>query len=166
MNENKKSDTIQIRVSANDKKKLKRLADTNRLTISEYIIKMCLLDNTSDTLRQIYSELACAGNDKSYYFAFLNDYLMKVPVYLWKSITDYKPDFPEQGDLAYVAALMEQTAHVRNLSTPSWCSDVKALDEPFMASSIKKLRLYLLINSPVPFRKRNIFIDSSAGDRV
>jgi hypothetical protein len=33
-------------------------------------------------------------------------------------------------------------------------------------SDLQNLRLYLLTHSPPPFRRRNIFIDSTLGDRV
>jgi hypothetical protein len=33
-------------------------------------------------------------------------------------------------------------------------------------SELQSLRLYLLTHSPPPFRARNIFIDSSLGDRI
>jgi hypothetical protein len=33
-------------------------------------------------------------------------------------------------------------------------------------SSLQSLRMHLLTHSPPPFRRRNIFIDSSLGQRV
>jgi hypothetical protein len=43
---------------------------------------------------------------------------------------------------------------------------VKPLERPWFASSLKSLRLHLLTASPPPFRRRNLFVDSTIGDRV
>jgi hypothetical protein len=40
------------------------------------------------------------------------------------------------------------------------------LAEPVFASSLQSLRLHLLVLSPAPFRRRNIFIDSTLGARI
>ena len=66
----------------------------------------------------------------------------------------------------YVAATIEQAAARRNTEAPSWTGAVQPLEEPAFGSSLKSLRLHLLTHSPVSFRCRNIFIDSSIGDRV
>ncbi len=81
----------------------------------------------------------------------------------------------EQADVAgltrylqnYVAAMVELAAYQRNVPPPAWVRDIKPLETaPHFATSLPGLRLYLLRNSPVPFKRRNIFIDSSVGDRV
>ena len=36
----------------------------------------------------------------------------------------------------------------------------------WFASELKSLRLHLLTKSPAPFRRRNLFVDSTLGDRV
>jgi hypothetical protein len=67
----------------------------------------------------------------------------------------------------YVAAMVELAAHRRGLPPPAWVRDVEPLEmEPRFASPLAGLRLHLLRASPVPFKRRNIFIDSSLGDRV
>jgi hypothetical protein len=43
---------------------------------------------------------------------------------------------------------------------------VPPLDEPHFATPLRGLRLHLLRASPVAFKRRNIFVDSSVGDRV
>jgi hypothetical protein len=40
------------------------------------------------------------------------------------------------------------------------------LPQPVFGSELKALRLHLLTNSPPAFRRRNIFIDATLGDRV
>ena len=67
----------------------------------------------------------------------------------------------------YVAAMVELAAHHRDVLPPAWVRDVEPMEtEPRFATSLAGLRLHLLRASPVPFKRRNIFIDSSIGDRV
>jgi len=66
----------------------------------------------------------------------------------------------------YVAAMVEQAAAQKNVLPPKWVRDVAPLDQPFFASELASLRLHLLCSSPVPFKRRNIFVDSSIGARI
>jgi hypothetical protein len=66
----------------------------------------------------------------------------------------------------YVAAMVELAAHRRDVPPPAWVRDVEPLTEPRFATPLAGLRLHLLRMAPVPFKRRNIFIDSSIGDRV
>jgi hypothetical protein len=66
----------------------------------------------------------------------------------------------------YVAATIELAAAMKNVQTPSWTRDLPPLEEPVFGSALQSLRLHLLTHSPPPFTRRNIFIDSSVGDRV
>jgi hypothetical protein len=66
----------------------------------------------------------------------------------------------------YVAAMVELAAHRRGVHPPAWTSDIAPLPEPVFAVPWPSLRAHLLLESPVPFRRRNIFVDSSIGARV
>ena len=66
----------------------------------------------------------------------------------------------------YVTAMVEQAAHLRGARPPFWTSEVVPLAQPVFAVPWMALRAHLLLESPVPFRRRNIFIDSTIGDRV
>jgi hypothetical protein len=81
----------------------------------------------------------------------------------------------EHADLAgltpylrnYVAAMVELAAHQHDIPPPAWVRDVEPLERtPHFATPLAGLRLHLLRAAPVPFKRRNIFIDSSIGDRV
>jgi hypothetical protein len=85
------------------------------------------------------------------------------------------PGVLEHADLAglspylrnYVAAMVELAAHQRDVPPPAWVRDIEPLERvPHFATSLAGLRLHLLRAAPVPFKRRNIFIDSSIGDRV
>lgn len=63
--------------------------------------------------------------------------------------------------------MVELAAHRREVPPPAWVRDVEPMEmEPRFATPLAGLRLHLLRASPVPFKRRNIFIDSSIGDRV
>jgi len=67
----------------------------------------------------------------------------------------------------YVAAMVEQALHLKGGTRPPlWTSEIAPLPRPVFAVPWMSLRAHLLLESPVPFRRRNIFIDSSIGHRV
>ena len=66
----------------------------------------------------------------------------------------------------YTAALVEQAADLNRVAPPSWVRKIPLLDGPYFAGGLKSLRPHLLQRAPVPFKRRNIFVDSSLGDRV
>lgn len=80
----------------------------------------------------------------------------------------------EDADLAglspclqnYVAAMVELACHRRDVPPPKWARDVEPLEKPRFATPLPGLRLHLLRAAPVPFKRRNLFVDASLGDRV
>ena len=66
----------------------------------------------------------------------------------------------------YIAAMVEYACAKRSIPVPAWTRLIPPLAEPVFGSDLRSLRLYLLTNSPPPFRGRNIFIDSTVGDQV
>jgi hypothetical protein len=66
----------------------------------------------------------------------------------------------------YVAAMVELAAQRQGAVPPAWTREIPPLEEPRFATPLAGLRLHLLQTSPVPFKRRNIFVDSSLGDRV
>ncbi len=72
------------------------------------------------------------------------------------------PPFPAN----YVAAMVEQACAHHGIAPPAWTGAIAPLPEPVFGSPLMSLRLHLLIHSPAPFRRRNIFIDSGVGSRV
>jgi hypothetical protein len=55
---------------------------------------------------------------------------------------------------------------MKGVTPPTWAGSVEPLDRPHFATPLRSLRLHLLRASPVPFKRRNIFVDSSVGARV
>jgi hypothetical protein len=108
------------------------------------------------------------GNQPSFVLAELNDLLSGL------TAGDLRLAI-EHADLTgltsylqnYVAAMVELAAHRRDVPPPAWVHAIAPLEtEPHFATPLAGLRLHLLRTSPVPFKRRNIFIDSSIGDRV
>jgi hypothetical protein len=66
----------------------------------------------------------------------------------------------------YLAAMVEYACGKQGVEAPAWTSSIEPLAEPFFGSRLESLRLHLLAHSPPPFKRRNIFIDTSIGGRV
>jgi hypothetical protein len=76
------------------------------------------------------------------------------------------PAISDPYRLNYVTAMVEVAAHRAGVVPPLWTAGVVPLATPVFADPSLSLRAHLLTASPPPFRRRNIFIDSSIGDRV
>jgi hypothetical protein len=100
----------------------------------------------------------------AYVLADLNDLLAASPGSEIEFLS--APSITDPYLANYVAAMVEQAAHLRGVRPPLWTSEVAPLVQPVFATPWMALRPHLLLESPVPFRRRNIFIDSTIGDRV
>src|SRR5215471_6557727 len=77
-----------------------------------------------------------------------------------------QPDITYPYRLNYVTAMVEMAAHRLDTFPPLWTARVEPLREPRFIDPSLSLRPHLLTASPPPFRRRNIFIDSSIRARV
>ena len=160
-----RSAQLQIRVTTAEKESLKRLARSAGQDLSGYVLARAL-----PPYRLRFEEiLASLGEEADHRFALaeLNDFLTALaPVEL--------PGAVEHADLTglspfvknYAAAMVEQAAYLKGVPPPAWVRLVTPLEVPYYATSLKSLRLHLLGASPVPFKRRNIFVDAALGDRV
>lgn len=133
--------------------------------MSTYVLSRALPDaglrflNLLDALRD--------DDQPSFVLAELNDFLSGLASSELRSaveqadVTRLTPYFQN-----YVAAMVELAAYQRQVPPPAWVRDIEPLEAPHFATSLQSLRLHLLRTAPVPFKRRNIFIDSSIGDRV
>lgn len=72
-------------------------------------------------------------------------------------------------EYSYVAALIERLADYYGVDKPLWIynKDKYYLDNPYFPIECKgRPRWFLLIDSPVPFKKRNIFVSNDHFIRV
>lgn len=73
------------------------------------------------------------------------------------------------GDVedAYLAATAEWLAWKCGLHPPRWAFDAtRSLRRPWFASPLASMRAVLLLESPAPFRSRNLFVSENALRRV
>ena len=62
--------------------------------------------------------------------------------------------------------MVELASQQKGVTPPAWTSEVEPLPEPWFATDLPGLRLHLLRSAPVAFKRRNLFVDASIGDRV
>jgi hypothetical protein len=76
---------------------------------------------------------------------------------------------PGLGDVedAYLGAVAEWLAWKFDLQPPQWAFDKRrSLHRPWFASELSTLRALLLLESPAPFRSRNLFVSENALSRA
>jgi hypothetical protein len=115
------------------------------------------------TFVQLTREIASADR-VAYPLAELNDLLTAASAEQIEMLP--APQISDSYWLNYVAAMVELAAHRAGVVPPLWTARVTPLDAPVFFDDSLSLRAHLLTVSPPPFRRRNIFIDSSIGDRV
>jgi hypothetical protein len=75
----------------------------------------------------------------------------------------------EDGEIkdAYLAAAAEELARKYKLPQPRWAyKEDRKLRSPWFASDLQSLRAVLLLESPVGFRSRNLFVSENALSRA
>lgn len=160
-----RSSQLQIRVTPEQKEVLRRLSSSAGQDMSTYVLSRVLPD-----ARLRFAALLEALRDDEqagFVLAELNDLLSG----LASGELRHAVEHAELQGLSpylrnYVAAMVELTAHRLDVPPPAWVRDVEPLNAPHFATPLQGLRLHLLRAAPVPFKRRNIFIDSSVGDRV
>lgn len=66
---------------------------------------------------------------------------------------------------ALLASVVESMCSDFEMPPPGWCSAIGSLDEPWFVSGVESLKAEALIESPVHFRARNIFVLGNFLDR-
>ena len=160
-----KSEQLQIRVTTREKALLRRAAAAAGQDVSSYVLARAL------PLPQVrFGELLASlreGEDHRYVLADVNDLLSGLAPAEFRAAV-------ERADLTglspflknYIAAMVEQASSIKGVQAPGWTRQVEPLEEPWFATSMMGLRLHLLRVAPVPFKRRNIFVDASVGSRV
>jgi hypothetical protein len=107
------------------------------------------------------------SEDSRFSLAELHDLLAECPRMLFAEAVHNPPPGGLSPYLTnYLAAMVEQAAAQKRLSPPAWTRRITPLAIPHFATPLESLRLHLLRSAPVPFKRRNIFVDSSIGARV
>ncbi len=67
---------------------------------------------------------------------------------------------------AYLASLAEHLSLLERIDTPAWTEDPsRFLERPFFSGGLESLKATLLVESPLAFRRRLIFISANALSR-
>lgn len=160
-----KSQQLQIRVTPRQKAALRRSAANAGLDVSSWVLAR-LLPPVTDRFHDLLRSLEVEAN-RRFALAELNDVLhTTAPIEFSAMVAAASLDKLSPMLQNYVAAMVELAASRKNLTPPSWVRDITPLDHPHFATSLKSVRPYLLRVSPVPFKRRNIFIDAGIGARV
>jgi len=162
---NSKHSQLQIRVSEAEKAAIRSAAARAGLDMSTYVLSRVL----SIPGRQFGDAVrALSGSGRaSFAFADINSLLSKFTAAELRDAVEAAPEAELSPFLAnYLSAMIEAACAKRGVPVPAWAQRVPPLDEPAFGSTLGSLRMHLLTHSPAPFRRRNIFIDSSLGDRV
>jgi hypothetical protein len=161
----KKDKQLQIRITQKEKVFIRKAAKNAGMDISQWVLSKIAICSRMN-LENLIEELACS-DDKTYPIAAINDFLCKI------SRQEFEILFgePVSFDISeywnnYLAAMIEQASHIKKTAAPNWLNEIKPLKEPVFGTDLQSLRLHLLANSPPPFKKRNIFIDSTLGSRI
>ena len=160
-----KTAQLQIRVTLQQKAALKRLARAAGCDVSTYVLSRLPAAGRS-RFAEILRAMRADANAR-YALAELNDFLAAcAPMEFAEAV-----EAGELGALSpylqnYVAAMIELAAVAKGVVAPAWLGDISPLDTPHFVTPLKSLRGHLLRASPVPFKRRNIFVDASIGARV
>ncbi len=160
-----KTQQLQIRLTPEEKAALKRQARAAGCDVSRYVLSR-LLPARGDRFAAILRAMHNAP-DHRYPLAELNDLLHTCPAVAFTdavSLANVSPLSPYLRN--YVAAMVEQAAESKQVAPPSWVREVAPLESPAFAAPLESLRRHLLRSAPVPFKRRNIFVDAGVGARV
>jgi hypothetical protein len=165
MSQHPRSEQLQIRVSPAEKTAIRRAAEHAGMDMSAYVLGRAL---PTPAMRLHACIEDCAGPaPSSFGLAELNTLLTSWTAAELRDATATPPTTALTPFLAnYIAAMIEQACEQRSVRVPHWVRAVAPLPEPVFGSALMSLRLHLLTHSPAPFRRRNIFIDATLGDRV
>ncbi|MHB1297832.1 MAG: plasmid mobilization protein [Gemmatimonadaceae bacterium] len=165
-----KDTQLQIRISVREKADLKRRAAAAGLDVSSYVLAR-VFPAPDNRFADITRALADAA-DHRFALAALNDLLDACPPMAYAATVAHtaasQRTFANLSPFLrnYVAAMVEHAASQKDVPPPDWVRDVAPLALPWFASTLRSLRQPLLAAAPVAFKRRNIFVDATTGDRV
>ena len=165
MSRDRKTSQLQIRISDSEKAALKRQAKRAGMSMTDWVLSK-LFPALSEKFQDLLAALSNARKP-GFVLAELNDLLAELTGKELELAVSEPPRVRLEPYWAnYVAAMIEHASARRRIEPPGWTFDVAPLEGPVFGTSLASLRLHLLTHSPPAFRRRNIFIDSSVGDRV
>lgn len=163
---NGKAEQLQIRVSAAEKAAIQQAAARSGMSVSAYLLSR-VLSVSAAQFQNAVAACASPGAESRYALAELNAFLTALSAAELPAAVGVSPTCTLNPFLAnYVAAMVEVVCARHMTPPPAWIRSIPPLTEPSFGSALQNLRLHLLTHSPAPFRRRNIFIDSTLGAQV
>lgn len=162
----RKSTWLQIRLTPEQKSLLRSKAEAAGEDLSAYVLQRTLGLDASEVDKHIRWMLR--DPDRHFAYAEFEDLLLAMPAHRAVELAERPKDFdrlsPWQQNL--VAAKIEMRSTLWGVQPPAWTLDVPSLEQPYFAAGLMNLRPYLLVKSPVPFRRRNLFVEYGIGGRL
>jgi len=160
-----KTQQLQIRVTPHQKAALRRMAAAAGQDVSSYVLSR-LVPDEPDRFALILRALATDA-DHRYALAELHDFLHRsAPFVFGQAVARAELSGLTPFLCNYVAAMVDVAAHQKRVAPPAWTREVTPLEVPWFAAPLAGLRMHLLRSAPLPFKRRNIFVDASVGARV
>ena len=136
------------------------------MTVSDWVLCQAL-PPVERQFQALVEALAANPGKRSFAFAAIHDFLDRLNSRELAQSASKPPRVAlPPFEANYLAAMVEYAAASKGVAPPRWTGAVPPLPEPWFGTSLMSFRLHLLTCSPPPFRRRNLFIDSSIGQRV
>lgn len=124
-----------------------------------------LLKDSSDSVQAVSRMICTEGEDswRLWLFDFV-DAFRRSPS---SRLIECPPvtDTPEKI-AGLLAATVETLCDEADTAVPWWCGGISPLSDPWFVSGLESLKASALVESPVHFRKRNIFVLSNFLERT
>lgn len=166
--ESMKTEQLQLRVSPELKAAIRKSANEASMDMSEWILAK-LFPAAQDEFQNLVENVWRKQDapERSYSIASISDFLHRQSQSeLAKAVAEAPRASLNEFMLNYLAAMVEHACHQKKVSPPEWIRRVEGVATPYFGSPLISLRLHLMTNSPAAFRKRNLFVDSTLGDRI
>ncbi|HMI37095.1 MAG TPA: DUF1778 domain-containing protein [Steroidobacteraceae bacterium] len=164
MTQTPKSAQLQIRVTVAQKSAIRRAAARAGMGMSDYVLSRVLSVPAAQFQNAVKD---CGGPESRFALAELNALLARL------SAGELREAVAEPATVSLtpflantIAAMVEFACARRAVAPPAWTRNIEPLDKPVFGSTLQGVRLHLLKSSPAPFRRRNLFIDATVGDRI
>ncbi len=155
----------QIRVTADQKRRLKRRARDAGMDMSSWILDR-VLPPENERFQALARALA-EPKGREFALAELADFLRPLRGGAFARATSEPPRAPiDPVTLNHLAGASELASAKRAVAPPPWTARVPVPAHPVFGTTLNSARLYLLTHTPVAFRRRNVFVDSSIDERA
>lgn len=159
-----KTEQLQLRVSPEEKSQIRDAAARAGVDMSEWVLSRLFAAEAVE-FAELLGALRHSPN-VSFVFAALADFLEELPAMRFEQAVAAGPSGLSPYRANYLAAMVEHAAYRKGVLPPLWVTNIAPLGGPVFGTELMGLRLHLLTASPPAFRRRNIFIDATVGDRV